>query len=84
MTSQGRQKVFSTCSCHLFVVTLFLGTGIITYMRLGAGSSQGRDQILALFCTVVTPMFNPFVYTLRNKEVTGAMRRLVKKYLWRP
>ena len=63
---------------------LFFGTGTIAYMRLGAGSSQAEDQILALFYTVVTPMFNPFVYTLRNKEVTGAMRRLVKKYLWSP
>ena len=83
-TSQGRRKVFSTCSSHLFVVMLFFGTGIVAYMRLGAGSSQTRDQILALFYAVVTPMFNPLVYTLRNKEVTGAMRRLVKKYLWSP
>uniref|UniRef100_A0A4W2G4N7 G-protein coupled receptors family 1 profile domain-containing protein n=1 Tax=Bos indicus x Bos taurus TaxID=30522 RepID=A0A4W2G4N7_BOBOX len=83
-TSQGRRKVFSTCSSHLFVVMLFFGTGIVAYMRLGAGSSQTRDQILALFYAVVTPMFNPFVYTLRNKKVTGAMRRLVKKYLWSP
>ncbi|XP_043734805.1 olfactory receptor 9-like [Cervus elaphus] len=83
-TSQGRRKVFSTCSSHLLVVMLFFGTGIIAYMRLGTGSSQARDQILALFYAVVTPMFNPFVYTLRNEEVTGAMRRLVKKYLWRP
>ncbi|KAF0883406.1 OLF9 protein, partial [Crocuta crocuta] len=83
-TSQGRQKVFSTCSSHLFVVLLFFGTGTVTYMRPWAGSSQDMDQILALFYTVVTPVFNPFVYTLRNKEVTGAMRRLVKRYLWSP
>ncbi|KAM5334302.1 olfactory receptor 10P1 [Glossophaga mutica] len=83
-TSQGRRKVFSTCSSHLFVVMLFFGTGTVAYMRPWAGSSQDADQILALFYTVVTPMFNPFVYTLRNKEVTGAMRRLVKKYLWSP
>ncbi|EPY72387.1 hypothetical protein CB1_046670001, partial [Camelus ferus] len=82
-TSQGRRKIFSTCSSHLFVVVRFFGTGTIAYMRPGASSSQDRDQILALFYTVVTPMFNPFVYTLRNKEVTGAVRRLMR-HLWSP
>lgn len=83
-TTQGRRKVFSTCSSHLFVVTLLFGTGTVAYLRPSAGSSQDADLILALFYTVVTPMFNPFVYTLRNKEVTGAMRRLLKKYRWSP
>uniref|UniRef100_A0A4X1W453 Olfactory receptor n=1 Tax=Sus scrofa TaxID=9823 RepID=A0A4X1W453_PIG len=83
-TPKGRHKVFSTCSSHLFVVILFFGTGTAAYMRPWAGSSQDGDQILALFYTVVTPMFNPFIYTLRNKEVTGAMRRLMKRYLWSP
>ncbi|XP_003405152.1 olfactory receptor 10P22 [Loxodonta africana] len=83
-TSQGRQKIFSTCSSHLFVVLLFFGTGTVAYMRPWADASQDTDQILGFFYTVVTPMFNPFVYTLRNKEVTGAMRRLVKRHLWGP
>ncbi|KAM6215136.1 olfactory receptor 10P22-like [Rhynchocyon petersi] len=80
-TSQERQKIFSTCSSHLFVVMLFFGTGTVAYMRPWADSSQDTDQILAFFYTVVTPMFNPFVYTWRNKEVTGAMRRLMKRHL---
>ncbi|XP_007518338.1 olfactory receptor 10P22-like [Erinaceus europaeus] len=79
-TSQGRRKVFSTCSSHLFVVVLFFGTASVAYMT----PTQDSDQIISFFYTVVTPMFNPFVYTLRNKEVTGAMRRLVKKYFGRP
>ncbi|XP_008837227.1 olfactory receptor 9 [Nannospalax galili] len=83
-TSQGRQKVFSTCSSHLFVVILFFGTGTVAYMRPQAGSFGDTDQILTIFYTVVTPMCNPFVYTLRNKEVTGAIRRLMKRYLWSP
>ncbi|XP_047595539.1 LOW QUALITY PROTEIN: olfactory receptor 9-like [Lutra lutra] len=89
-TSQGCRKVlylFSTCSSHLFVVMIFFGTGTVAYMRPWAGSSQDMDsstQILAFVYTVVTPMFNPFVYTLRNKEVTGAMKRLVKRYIWSP
>nr|XP_004650544.2 olfactory receptor 9 [Jaculus jaculus] len=83
-TSQGRRKVFSTCSSHLFVVILFFGTATIAYMKPQAGSFGETDQILAIFYTVVTPMCNPFVYTLRNKEVTGAMQRLIKRYLWSP
>lgn len=83
-TSQGRQKLFSTCSSHLFVVILFFGTGTVAYMRPQADSFGNTDQILTLFYTVVTPMCNPFVYSLRNKEVTGAMRRLMKRYLWGP
>ncbi|XP_021059919.1 olfactory receptor 9-like [Mus pahari] len=79
-TSQGRQKLFSTCSSHLFVVILFFGTGTVAYMRPQADSFGDTDQIITLFYTVVTPMCNPFVYSLRNKEVTGAMRRLVKRY----
>ncbi|XP_072506511.1 olfactory receptor 10P22-like [Notamacropus eugenii] len=80
-SAQGRQKVFSTCSSHLMVVTLFFGTGTIAYMKLGASATQDTDQIVSLFYTVVTPMLNPFIYTLRNKEVMGALRCKVIKHL---
>ncbi|XP_036618086.1 olfactory receptor 9-like [Trichosurus vulpecula] len=80
-SAQGRQKVFSTCSSHLLVVTLFFGTAILAYMRPGANVTQDMDQILSLFYTVLTPMLNPFIYTLRNKEVIGALRRKVTEHL---
>ncbi|XP_003476028.1 olfactory receptor 10P22-like [Cavia porcellus] len=83
-TAQGRRKVFSTCSSHLFVVILFFGSATVAYLRPESSSSLDTDQIYAFFYTVVTPMFNPFVYTLRNKEVTGAMRRLMHGFLWSP
>nr|XP_012418263.1 PREDICTED: LOW QUALITY PROTEIN: olfactory receptor 9-like [Odobenus rosmarus divergens] len=83
-TSQGRRKVFSTCSSLLFVVMLFFGTETVACMRPRAGSSQDTGQILAFLSAVVVPVFNPFVYTLRDKEVTRAMRRLVKRYIWSP
>ncbi|XP_013376255.1 PREDICTED: olfactory receptor 9-like [Chinchilla lanigera] len=83
-TPQGRGKLFSTCSSHLFVVILFFGPATVAYLRPEAGSSPDTDQVIGIFYTVVTPMFNPFVYTLRNKEVTGAMRRLMTRYLWSP
>ncbi|XP_056656947.1 olfactory receptor 9-like [Monodelphis domestica] len=83
-SAQGRQKVFSTCSSHLLVVTLFFGTASIAYMRPGSNSTQDMDQIISLFYTVVTPMLNPFIYTLRNKEVMGALRRKLTKHLRSP
>ncbi|XP_068952966.1 olfactory receptor 10P22-like [Petaurus breviceps papuanus] len=80
-SAQGRQKVFSTCSSHLLVVTLFYGSATLAYMRPGVNYTQDTDQIVCLFYTVVTPMLNPFIYTLRNKEVMGALRRKVAKHL---
>ncbi|XP_074077126.1 olfactory receptor 10P22-like [Macrotis lagotis] len=76
-SAQGRQKVFSTCSSHLLAVILFFGTATLAYMKPGTNPTEDSDQILSLFYTVVTPMFNPFIYTLRNKEVMGALRRKV-------
>ncbi|XP_037369212.1 olfactory receptor 10P1 [Talpa occidentalis] len=78
-STQSRRKVFSTCSSHLLVVSLFFGTASITYIRPRAGSSVVTDRILSLFYTVVTPMLNPIIYTLRNKEVAGALQNLLKK-----
>ncbi|XP_072506473.1 olfactory receptor 10P22-like [Notamacropus eugenii] len=80
-SAQGRQKVFSTCSSHLLVVTLFFGSATIAYMQPGASATQDKDQTFSLFYTVVTPMLNPFIYTLRNKEVMGVLRRKVTKDL---
>ncbi|XP_074076822.1 olfactory receptor 10P22-like [Macrotis lagotis] len=79
-SAQGCQKVFSTCSSHLLVVILFFGTGTMVYVKPQSSTPQDMDQILSLFYTVVTPMFNPFIYTLRNKEVIGALRRRVTKH----
>uniref|UniRef100_G3W8U0 Olfactory receptor n=2 Tax=Sarcophilus harrisii TaxID=9305 RepID=G3W8U0_SARHA len=79
-SAQGRQKVFSTCSSHLLVVTLFFGTGTLAYMKPGTNDTEDTDQVISLFYTVVTPMLNPFIYTLRNKEVMGALRRKLTKY----
>ncbi|KAM9671981.1 olfactory receptor 10P1 [Trichechus inunguis] len=81
---QSRHKVFSTCSSHLLVVTLFFGTASITYIQPQAGSSVTTDRILSLFYTVITPMLNPIIYTLRNKEVTGALQHMVKRHVLSP
>uniref|UniRef100_A0A8C0CUF3 Olfactory receptor n=1 Tax=Balaenoptera musculus TaxID=9771 RepID=A0A8C0CUF3_BALMU len=72
---EGRQKALSTCSSHLFVVTLFYGSGSVTYLMPKASHSPGMDKLLALFYTVVTPMLNPIIYSLRNNEVKAALWR---------
>ncbi|CAN0394592.1 unnamed protein product [Rangifer tarandus platyrhynchus] len=76
---EGRQKALSTCSSHLLVVTLFYGSGSVTYLRPKASHSPGVDKLLALFYTVVTSMLNPVIYSLRNKEVKTALRRTLGK-----
>ncbi|XP_006037570.1 olfactory receptor 2G3-like [Alligator sinensis] len=75
-SSEGRRKAFNTCTSHLAVVSLFYGPGIYMYLQ---PPSKGQGKIVSLFYTMVTPMLNPLIYTLRNKEVHGALRRL----LWR-
>ncbi|XP_063802626.1 olfactory receptor 5V1-like [Pseudophryne corroboree] len=79
-SSEGKQKAFSTCSSHLIVASLYYGTAIIVYVR--PNGSQ-YDKFLALMYTVITPLLNPFIYTLRNKDVKSAVRksRLFKRVL---
>ncbi|CAD7676728.1 unnamed protein product [Nyctereutes procyonoides] len=83
-STQSRRKVFSTCSSHLLVVFLFFGTASITYIQPRAGSSVTMNRILSLFYTVITPMLNPIIYTLRNKEVARALQRMVKRQVSSP
>ncbi|XP_044537836.1 olfactory receptor 10AG1-like [Gracilinanus agilis] len=75
-SATGRSKAFSTCSSHLIVVALFFGSAIIMNLRPKSTHSEGIDKILALFYTIVTPMFNPLIYSLRNKDVIAAMKKL--------
>ncbi|XP_056659673.1 olfactory receptor 10AG1-like [Monodelphis domestica] len=72
----GRSKAFSTCSSHLITVTLFFGSAIITYLRPKSTHSPGIDKVLSLFYTIVTPMFNPLIYGLRNKDVIAALKKI--------
>ncbi|XP_013202536.1 olfactory receptor 2W3-like [Microtus ochrogaster] len=76
-SAAGRQKAFNTCGSHLTVVSLFYGNIIYMYMQPGNSSSQDQGKFLTLFYNIVTPLLNPLIYTLRNKEVKGALRRLL-------
>ncbi|XP_062994342.1 olfactory receptor 10A7-like [Elgaria multicarinata webbii] len=74
---EGRWKVFSTCSSHIIVVSLFYGTASLTYLRPRSNYSPGSKHLLSLSYVIVTPMLNPIIYSLRNKEVKDAFCRLV-------
>lgn len=76
-SAEGRQKAFATCSSHMAVVTLFYGAAMITYMRPQTYHSSKQDKVVSAFYTMITPMLNPLIYSLRNKEVTGALRKLM-------
>ncbi|KAL1786371.1 olfactory receptor 1N1 [Sigmodon hispidus] len=76
-TSGGSSKAFSTCSSHLCVVCVFYGTLFSTYLCPPSLVSVEKDIAAAAMYTVVTPMLNPFIYSLRNKDMKGALKRLL-------
>nr|XP_012421674.1 PREDICTED: olfactory receptor 2J3 [Odobenus rosmarus divergens] len=76
-STTGLQRAFGTCGAHLMVVSLFFIPVICIYLQPPSGKSQDQGKFIALFYTVVTPSLNPLIYTLRNKDVRGAVRRLV-------
>ncbi|XP_031210417.1 olfactory receptor 8S1-like [Mastomys coucha] len=78
-STTGRSKAFSTCSSHLAAVTLFFGSGFLCYLMPPSGSSL--DLLLSLQYSAVTPMLNPLIYSLKNKEVKAAVKRTLRKYL---
>ncbi|XP_004620699.1 olfactory receptor 12-like [Sorex araneus] len=75
----GRHKLFSTCGSHLTVVFLFYGTAFVMYAQPGAVESQEQGKVISVFYTLVIPMLNPLIYSLRNKDVKEALRRLGQK-----
>ncbi|XP_067396471.1 olfactory receptor 226-like [Emydura macquarii macquarii] len=78
-SSTGRQKAFSTCSSHLIVVTVFYGTLIIVYILPDMAALRDLNKVFSVFYTVLTPMVNPLIYSLRNQEVKEALRKALNQ-----
>ncbi|XP_066487368.1 olfactory receptor 5AP2-like [Tiliqua scincoides] len=76
---EGMYKTFSTCSSHLIAVTIFYGTLLFMYLRPTSSYSMDQDKVVAVFYTVVIPMLNPLIYSLRNKEVKDAMQKILER-----
>ncbi|XP_006133627.2 olfactory receptor 8U9-like [Pelodiscus sinensis] len=79
-SAKGRRKAFSTCTCHLTAVAMFHGTLLFMYFRPSSSYSMDTDKIASLFYTLVIPMLNPLIYSLRNTEVKGALRKGMNKF----
>lgn len=77
--AQGRLKAFTTCGSHLTVVTIFYGAAISMYMKPQSNSSPDQVKFISVFYGALTPMLNPLIYSLRNKDVKGAIRKVMLK-----
>ncbi|KAM4862054.1 olfactory receptor 2G3-like [Thomomys bottae] len=79
-SAEGRHKALSTCSSHLVVVTMYFGPGIYLYLLSPSKSSQAK--FLSFFYCIITPLLNPLIYTLRNKDVRAAWKRILQFQSW--
>ncbi|XP_075386235.1 olfactory receptor 9S13-like [Tenrec ecaudatus] len=80
-SATGRHKVFSTCGSHMTAVSLFYGTVFVMYAQPGAMQSMGQGKVVSVFYTLVIPMLNPLIYSLRNKDVKEALGRLGQRHV---
>uniref|UniRef100_A0A8C6D8Q2 Olfactory receptor n=1 Tax=Moschus moschiferus TaxID=68415 RepID=A0A8C6D8Q2_MOSMO len=78
-SAQAWRKALGTCGSHLLVVTLFYGTITAVYIQPNSSYAHSQGKFITLLYTIVTPTLNPLIYTLRNKDVKGALKRLVQK-----
>ncbi|XP_004465294.1 olfactory receptor 2T10-like [Dasypus novemcinctus] len=77
-STEGQKKAFATCSSHIMVVILFYGTAIYTYMLPSSYHTPEKDIMVSFFYTILTPVLNPVIYSLRNKDVTGALKKMLR------
>ncbi|XP_059131842.1 olfactory receptor 5AN1-like [Peromyscus eremicus] len=78
-SAKGRSKAFNTCASHLTAVSLFYTSSVFVYLSSSSGGSSSFDRFASVFYTVMIPMLNPLVYSLRNNEIRGAVKRLQRK-----
>uniref|UniRef100_A0A8D1W494 Olfactory receptor n=1 Tax=Sus scrofa TaxID=9823 RepID=A0A8D1W494_PIG len=80
-SAQGRQKAFSTCASHITVVSIAYGSNIFVYVRPNQNHSLDFDKVAAVLITVVTPLLNPFIYSLRNEKVKELLREAMTRIM---
>jgi olfactory receptor len=78
-SSGSKRNAFGTCSSHLIVVSLWFGAGLFSYMRPRSQHTPLQDKVGSVFYSVITPTLNPLIYTLQNKDVAKALRRLLRR-----
>ncbi|XP_069486135.1 olfactory receptor 5AP2-like [Ambystoma mexicanum] len=78
-STTGRSRAFSTCASHLTAVCLFYGTIIFIYLRPPSANYNEQDRVASVFYTVINPMLNPLIYSLRNNDVKGALRKVLRR-----
>uniref|UniRef100_A0A4X1U0S9 Olfactory receptor n=1 Tax=Sus scrofa TaxID=9823 RepID=A0A4X1U0S9_PIG len=76
-SAEGRKKAFTTCSSHMTIVILFYGAAVYTYMLPSSYHTPEKDMVVSVFYTILTPVLNPLIYSLRNKDVTVALRKML-------
>ncbi|XP_004613686.1 olfactory receptor 502-like [Sorex araneus] len=81
-STEGRQKAFSTCTSHLTAVTLFYGTITFIYVMPKSSYSTNQNKVVSVFYTVVIPMLNPLIYSLRNNEIKRALKRQLARKIF--
>ncbi|KAG3285138.1 olfactory receptor 5T1-like [Ictidomys tridecemlineatus] len=82
-SAEGRRKVFSTCGSHLTGVSIYHGTILFMYVRPSSSYALDHDMIVSTFYTIVIPMLNPIIYSLRNKDVKEAVKKLFERNLFK-
>ncbi|CAO2596688.1 Olfactory receptor 1094 [Lemmus lemmus] len=78
-STEGRRKIFSTCGSHLTGVSIYHGTILFMYVRPSSNYALEHDMIVSTFYTIVIPMLNPIIYSLRNKDVKNAMKKILQR-----
>ncbi|XP_049633905.1 putative olfactory receptor 8G3 [Suncus etruscus] len=77
-STEGRSKAFSTCSSHIAAVTIFFGSLTVIYLQPSSVNSMGQGKISSVFYTIIVPMLNPLIYSLRNKDVNLALKKILE------
>uniref|UniRef100_A0A8B9XW49 Olfactory receptor n=1 Tax=Bos mutus grunniens TaxID=30521 RepID=A0A8B9XW49_BOSMU len=79
-SAEGKKKAFATCSSHMMVVILFYGAALYTYMLPQSYHTPTKDKVFSVFYTIITPLLNPLIYSLRNRDVAEAFKRVLARF----